>query len=107
MNNLNEKNINYIEEMGMLQRAREEEMEKREMHELRKVRKWSESWCTRLKGRAECLQLHDFFCVFFVFFTPEKDKLSSAHQNKDSEKSITDRSKSNHFNTFINSSEGH
>lgn len=29
MNNWNEKNINYIEERGMLQRAREEEMEKR------------------------------------------------------------------------------
>jgi hypothetical protein len=39
MNNWNEKNINYIEERGMLQRALEEEMEKREMHEERKVRK--------------------------------------------------------------------
>ena len=39
LNNWNEKNINYIEEMGMLQRAREDEMEKREMHEERKVRK--------------------------------------------------------------------
>jgi hypothetical protein len=40
MNNWDERNVNYIEERGELQRELEEEMEIKEMNEERKVRKF-------------------------------------------------------------------